>query len=88
LYNKDKNDFEYYVQRLIGVGISDETAPSQGKIWVPYINALREDWSYICENNRLVSKDDEIVFRYEPAFLTPAKIPGRGGGTNSPSNTL
>jgi hypothetical protein len=41
---------------------------------VPYINGKREDWSYICENNRIVAKEDDIVFRYEEAFSIPNLI--------------
>ncbi len=67
-YNKDKKQFEYFVQRLIGQEIQDEKRPGYGKIWVPYINAKREDWSYLCENNRIVSRQDEILFRFEEGF--------------------
>lgn len=63
--NKDKNEFEYFVQRLIGKGIENEEKPLDGKVWVPYINNRREDWSFLCENNRIVAKEDEIVWRYE-----------------------
>jgi hypothetical protein len=53
---------------MIGIPIQNEKTPHLGKIWVPYLNAKREDWSYLCENNRVVEKDDEIVFKYESAF--------------------
>ncbi len=69
---------------MIGVEISNEGQPALGRIWVPYVNAQREDWSYICENNRVVSPDDEIVFRYEQAFQSPSV----GGGTSSAINSL
>lgn len=49
----------------MGVGIENEENPISGKIWVPYINNKREDWSYLCENNRIVAKEDEIVWRFE-----------------------
>jgi hypothetical protein len=71
VYNTEKKEFEYYVQRMLGVHISNEGQPARGRIWVPYVNAQREDWSFICENNRVVSPDDEIVFRYELAFQSP-----------------
>jgi hypothetical protein len=45
MYNADKKDFEYYIQRLVGIEISRPEKPAAGKIWVPYINARREDWS-------------------------------------------
>jgi hypothetical protein len=49
----------------MGVGIENEENPLEGKIWVPYINDVREDWSFLCENNRIVAKEDEIVWRFE-----------------------
>ena len=45
LYNEKRGDFDYYVQRLLGVGIENEEDPIAGKLWVPYINNRREDWS-------------------------------------------
>jgi len=63
--NKDKDEFEYYVQRLLGVGIENEQEPKKGKVWVPYINDKREDWSFLCENNRIIAKEDEILWRLE-----------------------
>jgi len=65
IFNKEKNEFEYYIQRLCGKEIENEENPKVGKIWVPYINRKKEDWSYICENNRIVAKEDEIMFRFE-----------------------
>lgn len=65
LMNSERGDYEYFVQRLMGVAIEDEEKPVQGKLWVPYINGKREDWSYLCENNRIVAKEDEIVWRFE-----------------------
>jgi hypothetical protein len=63
--NKEKDEFEYFVQRLLGVGIDNEQEPKSGKIWVPYINDKREDWSFLCENNRIIAKEDEILWRLE-----------------------
>jgi len=65
LMNEKKGDFDYYVQRLMGLQIENEENPISGKIWVPYINNKREDWSFLCENNRIVAKEDEIVWRFE-----------------------
>ena len=67
-FNEKKGDFDYYVQRLLGVGIENEIDPAAGKIWVPYINNKREDWSSLCDNNRIVGKEDEIIWRFE-AFI-------------------
>lgn len=65
VYNKDKDEYDYYVQRLIGVQIDNEEFPKSGKLWVCYINQRREDWSFLCDNNRIVSKDDDILWRLE-----------------------
>ena len=60
-----KESFEYYVQRLLGQAIDDEEKPKEGRIWVPYINNKREDWSYLCDHNRIVAKEDTILWRFE-----------------------
>ena len=65
-YNKEKEEFDYYVQRLVGVDMENEEYPQRGKNWVPYINGKREDWSFICQNNRIVGKSDQIVWKYVP----------------------
>lgn len=96
--NKDKDEFEYYVQRLLGVGIENEQEPKRGKVWVPYINDKREDWSFLCENNRIIAKEDEILWRLEQflnkdnlilakeiATVTPAALEELGGNSNGPS---
>ena len=60
-----RGEFEYFVQRLVGREIEREDDPKAGRMWLPYVNRLREDWTFICENNRIVSKEDDIVFRFE-----------------------
>ena len=57
-FNSKTKEFEYYIQRLAGKEIENDANPCSGKIWVPYLNNRREDWSYLCENNRIVSKKD------------------------------
>ena len=57
--------------------IQDDTKPDSGKIWVPYINSKREDWSFLCENNRIVCQEDEILFKYEDPIKesnTPSQL--------------
>lgn len=63
--NNRTGEFEYYIERLMGVTITNDKKPKKGKIWVPYINQKRENWSYLCENNRIVAKEDEIIFKFE-----------------------
>jgi hypothetical protein len=65
MYNQDKKEFEYFIQRLVGLEIQNESKPTQGKLWVPYINSKKEDWSFLCEHNRIICREDEVLFRYE-----------------------
>jgi hypothetical protein len=65
IYNKDKDDYDYFIERLVGIKIENDKDPYKGKIWVPYINNQKEDWSFLCQKNRIVTKQDEIVFKYE-----------------------
>ena len=51
---------------------------------MPYINNRREDWSFLCENNRIVAKEDQIVFKYEPFFLPDKDILNLNGLNGSP----
>lgn len=94
LFNKEKDDFEYFVQKLIGLEIESEDDPKGGKIWVPYINERREDWSFICENNRIVTKEDDVLWRFEKYLskdqfytngLTAIPEVGELGSGNNPS---
>ena len=80
VFNDKRGEFDYFIQRLAGREIENEADPNSGLHWVPYINGKREDWSYICENNRIVSKDDEIVFKFEMCDiggLTEVKTKGK-----------
>ena len=45
--------------------MENETDPLTGKVWVPYINNKREDWTYLCDSNRIICKEDEILWRFE-----------------------
>ena len=55
---------DYYVQRLISIAIGDESDPKNGPIWNVYINDIEEDWMEIMRNNRIVCKEDSILWRY------------------------
>ena len=65
-YNDSQQDFDYYVQRLLGIEMEYEETPQNGKIWVPFINYKREDWTFICRNGRIVAKSDSIVWKFVP----------------------
>ena len=85
ILNERSNNFEYYVQRLMGVGMENEEQPAHGKIWVPYINGKREDWSYLCDNNRIVAKEDEIIWRFEDPNLKKEEYTPEDPNTRHPS---
>jgi len=55
---------DYYVQRLLNIEIGDEEDPRRGPIWNVYINDVAEDWMEIMRNNRIVCKEDSIMWRY------------------------
>ena len=38
-----------------------------GKQWILYINNMQQDWQFICERGRIVSKKDDIIWKYEYA---------------------
>lgn len=66
-YNSATEDFDYFVQRLMGVEMENENVPERGKVWAPFINGVREDWSFICRNNRVVTKHDQVLWRFVPS---------------------
>jgi hypothetical protein len=65
VYDKAKDCFEYYIQRLLGYEIEKEEEPLKGKLWVPYINKEKQSWSNLCGKNRVVNREDEIELKYE-----------------------
>jgi hypothetical protein len=65
VYNHENDRFDYYIQRLISIEMENETNPEMGKMWVPYINNLRYSWTYLCHNNRVIKKGDEVELKFE-----------------------
>ena len=65
IYNKYTDSFDYYIQRIGGYEIENEEEPNKGKMWNCYINKEKIDWTYVCNNNRVISMNDEVVLRYE-----------------------
>ena len=59
VFDEKEQKYSYFVQRLLG------QEQLESKFWIPYINDVREDWSYICEHNRLIAKEDKIVWKWE-----------------------
>ena len=64
-YNRKTDSFEYYIQRLAGYAIENEVEPKKGKMWNCYINKEKVDWTYMCNNNRIISSKDELELIYE-----------------------
>lgn len=65
IYNKYTDSFDYYIQRIGGYEIENEEEPNKGKMWNCYINKEKIDWTYECNNNRVISMNDEVELRYE-----------------------
>ena len=65
IYNKYTDSFDYYIQRIGGYEIENEEEPNKGKMWNCYINKEKIDWTYVCNNNRVISMNDEVELRYE-----------------------
>jgi hypothetical protein len=64
-YNPKTEEFEYYIQRIMGYELENEEEPKRGKMWVVYINGSKCDWSFLCAKNRIVRREDEIELKYE-----------------------
>ena len=65
VYNKESDSFEYYIQRLAGYSIENEDNPKKGKMWNFYINKEKVDWTFSCNNNRIISSKDELDLKFE-----------------------
>ena len=59
VYNKANDEFDYFIQRLCGFEMNEKY------YWVIYINNVKENWTEICQNNRIIFKSDNIEFKYE-----------------------
>jgi hypothetical protein len=71
VYNNDQDLFEYYVQRLIGVEITEEKQPLRGKMWVPYINGVKMLWNEVCLVDKRVKYNDDVVWEFHSASDYP-----------------
>ena len=63
-FNKDIDDYDYFIQRLDGCEIKEDNSMRKAK-WNVYINEIKEEWSHICRHNRMISKQDNIELKYE-----------------------
>ena len=66
VYDKEKDKFTYWVQRLDGVAIADEKNPNIGKSWVVYINESKKmTWDQVIETDLIVYPNDKIVWAFQ-----------------------
>lgn len=68
IYNDDSEEFEYIVERLIGVQVESVKTPISQltcRQWRPYINGERKDWHAIHDKEVHVSAKDEIKWIFE-----------------------
>lgn len=65
IYNKQTKSFDYYIQRLGGFELENESDRIKGKMWNFYLNNTKANWSFICNNNKIISVKDEIELKYE-----------------------
>ena len=63
-HSTEIDDVDYYVQRLLGIEIVNEENPESGPIWNLYVNDTAEDWMETMRKNRIVCKEDVILWRY------------------------
>ena len=65
IYDETVDDFNYYVEKLIGIHIDNEDSPECGRVWVIYINRIKQNWSYLSKFQRIIKKEDEIAWKLE-----------------------
>ena len=63
-YNEQEKDFDYYVQRLLGIDIENEDEPEKGRMWIPFINDKKENWTFICRSSKIVKSSDKVLWKY------------------------
>lgn len=65
IYNSESRKFQYFVQRLNGLEITNDKSPYLGRLWVPYVNDTKEDWTSVCERELQVTPEDKVEWRHE-----------------------
>ena len=93
VYQEQKDCFEYYIQRLAGYTLENEENPEQGKMWILYINGIKVNLSFVCENNRVISFTDELELKYEynddhDKDVRPREIIAKGDNDNDKAQNL
>ena len=66
IYNKESDEFTYYIQRLIGISIEGNPNPVSGKGWAVYVNSEKKPlWNEIVQNDLIVGFNDRIEWIYQ-----------------------
>jgi hypothetical protein len=65
IYDNINDKHNYYIERLFGFYIENIDDPDKGLLWKCYINKKEENWNFLCNNNKIISRKDEIEFKYE-----------------------
>lgn len=76
-HSTEIDDVDYYVQRLLGIEIGDEESPENGPIWNLYVNDTAEDWMEVMRKNRIICKEDVILWRYHFKTEVPSRPESR-----------
>ena len=50
---------------MTGIEIEDGKHPTRGKMWVCYINKIKQDWDMLVENDEKITHKDVILWKYE-----------------------
>jgi len=64
-YDEKNEKFYYFIERMAGHEIENESPADSNKAWVTYINKEKNDWNILCSENRIIKKGDEIEFLFE-----------------------
>jgi hypothetical protein len=64
-YDEKNEKFHYFIERMVGHGIENESPAHSNKAWVTYINKEKNDWNILCSKNRIIKRGDEIEFFFE-----------------------
>ena len=65
VYNKKTDEFEYYIESMLGHSPKLDSLPVSGSQWCVYINNVKTSWNQVCGSETRVSTSDKMIFTYE-----------------------
>jgi hypothetical protein len=65
VYNKQTDEFEYYIESMLSYSPKLDSLPVSGSQWYVYINNVKTSWNQVCGSDTRVSTYDKVVFTYE-----------------------